>query len=81
MVRRAAVGACVVLLLCTLGAAAKKEKKAAAVGADGEATAASDVLVLTEANFEAEFKKGPMLVEFYAPVCSRPLSCAAVAPS
>ena len=38
------------------------------MGADGEAGAVSDVLVVTEDNFDAEFKKGPMLLEFYAPV-------------
>ena len=38
------------------------------------AAAPSDVLVVTEDNFKAELRKGPMLLEFYTPV-----RCGAVA--
>ena len=67
--RQLLLAACIAVLCCTAALAAKKAKKeAASVGADGEAGAVSDVLVVTEDNFDAEFKKGPMLLEFYAPV-------------
>jgi hypothetical protein len=36
------------------------------------------VLVITDANFAAEFKKGPMLLEIYAPVRMRSCACVCV---